>query len=125
MAKPALMDYDKALEMFEPVLGFEVHVELNTKTKMFSAAPNPAATENHDAAPNTLVAPVDMGLPGSLPVVNAEAIRSSISLGLALGCSIAPSSRRWRGASCASAESICTQELLLPRPRQELPDLAI
>ena len=93
MAKPALMDYDKALEMFEPVLGFEVHVELNTKTKMFSAAPNPAATENHDAAPNTLVAPVDMGLPGSLPVVNAEAIRSSISLGLALGCSIAPSSR--------------------------------
>ena len=34
------MDYDKALELFEPVLGFEVHVELNTKTKMFSRAPN-------------------------------------------------------------------------------------
>ncbi|MFH8250055.1 Asp-tRNA(Asn)/Glu-tRNA(Gln) amidotransferase subunit GatB, partial [Microbacterium sp. B2969] len=93
MAKDALMDFDKALELFEPVLGFEVHVELNTKTKMFSAAPNPAHDEHHGAEPNTLVAPVDMGLPGSLPVVNAEAVRSSISLGLALGCSIAPSSR--------------------------------
>ncbi|GGO61370.1 aspartyl/glutamyl-tRNA(Asn/Gln) amidotransferase subunit B [Microbacterium nanhaiense] len=91
MAK--LMDFDKALEMFEPVIGLEVHVELNTKTKMFSAAGNPANEEFHDAEPNTLVAPVDLGLPGSMPVVNAEAIRSSISLGLALGCSIAPSSR--------------------------------
>ena len=88
-----LMDFDKALELFEPVLGFEVHVELNTRTKMFSSAPNPAHPDNHDAAPNTLVAPVDMGLPGSMPVVNAQAIESSISLGLALGCSIAPSSR--------------------------------
>ena len=42
-------------------------IELNTKTKMFSAAANPANTENHDAEPNTLVAPVDMGLPGSMP----------------------------------------------------------
>ncbi|GGF31988.1 aspartyl/glutamyl-tRNA(Asn/Gln) amidotransferase subunit B [Microbacterium sorbitolivorans] len=91
MAK--LMDFDKALEMFEPVIGLEVHVELNTKTKMFSAAGNPANEEFHDAEPNTLIAPVDLGLPGSMPVVNAEAIRSSISLGLALGCSIAPSSR--------------------------------
>jgi len=89
----ALMDFDKALELFEPVIGLEVHVELNTKTKMFSAAGNPANAENHDAEPNTLVAPVDMGLPGSLPVVNGEAVRKSISLGLALGCSIAPSSR--------------------------------
>ena len=43
MAKPELMDFDKALELFEPVLGFEVHVELSTQTKMFSDAPNPAA----------------------------------------------------------------------------------
>lgn len=93
MAKDKLMDFDKALELFEPVLGFEVHVELNTKTKMFSGAANPAHPANHDAAPNTLVAPVDMGLPGSLPTVNAEAVKHSISLGLALGCSIAPSSR--------------------------------
>ena len=91
MAK--LMDYDKALELFEPVIGLEVHVELNTKTKMFSEAGNPANEEFHDAEPNTLIAPVDLGLPGSMPVVNHAAIRSSISLGLALGCSIAPSSR--------------------------------
>ena len=83
-----LMDFDKALELFEPVLGFEVHVELNTETKMFSSAPNPANEANHDAAPNTLVAPVDMGLPGAMPVVNAQAVESAISLGLALGCSI-------------------------------------
>ncbi|WP_203135317.1 Asp-tRNA(Asn)/Glu-tRNA(Gln) amidotransferase subunit GatB [Microbacterium sp. JZ31] len=93
MATAKLMDFDKALELFEPVIGLEVHVELNTKTKMFSPAANPAHADNHDAEPNTLVAPVDMGLPGSMPTVNAEAIRSSISLGLALGCSIAPSSR--------------------------------
>ncbi|MFC4139266.1 MULTISPECIES: Asp-tRNA(Asn)/Glu-tRNA(Gln) amidotransferase subunit GatB [unclassified Microbacterium] len=93
MAAVKLMDYDKALELFEPVLGFEVHVELNTRTKMFSDAPNPANEEFHGAEPNTLIAPVDLGLPGSLPVVNATAVRSSISLGLALGCSIAESSR--------------------------------
>lgn len=93
MAAAKLMDFDEALELFEPVLGFEVHVELNTRTKMFSPAGNPAHSDNHDAAPNTLVAPVDMGLPGALPVVNETAVRYSISLGLALGCQIAPSSR--------------------------------
>ena len=88
MAKDKLMDFDKALELFEPVLGFEVHVELNTKTKMFSSAPNSFGRE-----PNSDLAPVDLGLPGSLPVVNEQAVRHSISLGLALGCQIAPSSR--------------------------------
>jgi aspartyl-tRNA(Asn)/glutamyl-tRNA(Gln) amidotransferase subunit B len=82
------MDYDKALELYEPVLGFEVHVELNTKSKMFSDAPNFFGGE-----PNTNITPVDLGLPGSLPVVNETAIRYSISLGLALGCSIAETSR--------------------------------
>ena len=91
MAKPDLMDYDKALEMFEPVLGFEVHVELGTQTKMFSDAPNPAAAgrDSHDETPNTYITPVDLGLPGSLPVVNQTAVEYSISLGLALGCEIA------------------------------------
>ena len=93
MAKTALMDFDKALELYEPVLGFEVHVELNTATKMFSGAGNPAHPDHHDAEPNSLVAPVDMGLPGALPVVNETAVKYSIRLGLALGCSIAPSSR--------------------------------
>ncbi|PJJ71815.1 aspartyl-tRNA(Asn)/glutamyl-tRNA(Gln) amidotransferase subunit B [Diaminobutyricimonas aerilata] len=88
MARAELMDFDQALELFEPVLGFEVHVELNTKTKMFSDAPNIFGAE-----PNTALVPLDLGLPGSLPVVNEQAVRYSISLGLALGCSIAESSR--------------------------------
>jgi aspartyl-tRNA(Asn)/glutamyl-tRNA(Gln) amidotransferase subunit B len=87
MAKAKLMDYDKALELFEPVLGFEVHVELSTKTKMFSAAPN-----NFGSEPNTNITPTCLGLPGALPVVNEQAVRYSISLGLALGCDIAESS---------------------------------
>jgi len=90
MAK--LMDYEKALELFEPVIGLEVHAELNTATKMFSPALNPAASLE-DFAPNTAISPVCLGLPGSLPVVNEQAIQSSISLGLALGCQIAETSR--------------------------------
>lgn len=93
MAHEALMDLDKALELFEPVLGFEVHVELSTATKMFSNAPNPAALDDAQVEPNTLITPLCLGLPGSLPVVNGTAIRYSISLGLALGCQIAPVSR--------------------------------
>ncbi|MCF8547051.1 MAG: Asp-tRNA(Asn)/Glu-tRNA(Gln) amidotransferase subunit GatB [Microbacteriaceae bacterium] len=88
MAKDALMDFDKALEKFEPVIGLEVHVELSTKTKMFSSASN-----IFGADPNTAVTPVCLGLPGSLPVVNKEAVRYSISLGLALGCEIAETCR--------------------------------
>jgi len=93
MAKPDLMDFDKALELFEPVLGFEVHVELSTATKMFTDAPNPAAPGAVAAGPNTQITPLCLGLPGSLPVVNEKAVEYSISLGLALGCRIAPSSR--------------------------------
>lgn len=95
MAKAELMDYDKALELYEPVLGFEVHVELSTQTKMFSDAPNPAGPAGDGdsaAAPNTQITPVDLGLPGSLPVVNQTAVEYSISLGLALGCEIPPRS---------------------------------
>ena len=88
----ALVSLEEALEHFDPVIGLEVHVELNTTTKMFSPAPNPAASLE-DYAPNTAISPVCLGLPGSLPVVNAEAVRSSIALGLALGCEIRPTSR--------------------------------
>ena len=84
MAKTKVMDFEKALELFEPVIGLEVHVELNTRTKMFSSAPNDFGSD-----PNTNLTPVCLGLPGSLPVLNHEAVRYSISLGLALGCEIA------------------------------------
>lgn len=87
-----LVDLETALEHFDPVIGLEVHVELNTETKMFSPAPNPAASLI-DYAPNTAVSPVCLGLPGSLPVVNEQAVHHSIALGLALGCSIADTSR--------------------------------
>jgi aspartyl-tRNA(Asn)/glutamyl-tRNA(Gln) amidotransferase subunit B len=79
-----LMDYDEAVKRFEPVLGFEVHVELNTRTKMFTWAPN-----EFGDGPNTNVTPLCLGLPGTLPTVNAQAITDSIRLGLALGCEIA------------------------------------
>ena len=52
MAKTKLMPFDQALELFEPVIGLEVHVELNTKTKMFSSAPNVFGSE-----PNTNLTP--------------------------------------------------------------------
>ena len=82
------LDYDSALAIYEPTLGLEVHVELNTKSKMFCGC----ATE-FGAQPNTQTCPVCLGLPGSLPVVNKRAIESSILIGLALNCSIAPFSR--------------------------------
>ena len=93
MPKDQLMDLEKALELYEPVLGFEVHVELSTQTKMFSAAPNPAAMDEAAIEPNTCITPLCLGLPGSLPVVNRTAVEYSIGLGLALGCDIAPVSR--------------------------------
>jgi aspartyl-tRNA(Asn)/glutamyl-tRNA(Gln) amidotransferase subunit B len=93
VAKDQLMDLEQALELYEPVLGFEVHVELSTQTKMFSAAPNPAAMDEAAIEPNTCITPLCLGLPGSLPVVNRTAVEYSISLGLALGCDIAPVSR--------------------------------
>jgi aspartyl-tRNA(Asn)/glutamyl-tRNA(Gln) amidotransferase subunit B len=82
------LHYDQALEKYEPTLGLEVHVELNTNSKMFCGC----ATE-FGASPNTQTCPVCLGLPGSLPVVNAKAIESSIRIGLALNCSITPFSR--------------------------------
>ncbi|MEY4078812.1 MAG: hypothetical protein RIS80_581, partial [Actinomycetota bacterium] len=88
MAKAELMNYEKALEQFEVVIGLEVHVELNTNTKMFCGCRNDFGDE-----PNTNVCPICIGLPGSLPAVNKRAVESSIAIGLALGCSIAPTGR--------------------------------
>ncbi len=68
---------------WELVIGLEVHAELATATKMFSPAPN-----EFGADPNTNVDPVCLGLPGTLPVVNAKAVELSITLGLALDCTV-------------------------------------
>jgi aspartyl-tRNA(Asn)/glutamyl-tRNA(Gln) amidotransferase subunit B len=79
------MAFEAALELFDPVMGLEVHVELNTRSKMFCGCSTVFGAE-----PNTQTCPVCLGLPGSLPVVNAKAIESVIRIGLALNCEIAP-----------------------------------
>ena len=71
---------------WETVVGLEVHVELATKTKLFSHAPN-----RFGDAPNTNITPVCLGLPGSLPVLNRRAVELAMTVGLALGCDIRPS----------------------------------
>jgi len=82
------LSYDDVIAKYEPVLGLEVHVELGTQSKMFCGC-----NTVFGAAPNTQTCPVCLGLPGSLPVVNAKAIEYTIAIGLALNCSIAPYSR--------------------------------
>ena len=66
----------------------EIHVELATNSKMFTSAPNGAIPERYDAEPNTLVNPLVMALPGSLPVINKSAVAMSMRVGLALNCTI-------------------------------------
>ncbi|SER59645.1 Asp-tRNA(Asn)/Glu-tRNA(Gln) amidotransferase subunit GatB [Actinokineospora terrae] len=85
MTTAELMDYAEVITRFDPVLGLEVHVELSTATKMFCGCSNRFGGE-----PNTHVCPTCLGLPGSLPVVNAVAVESAIRIGLALNCEIAP-----------------------------------
>ncbi len=70
-------------------VGMEIHVELATLSKMFTAAPNVAHAMYGDCEPNTLLDPVVVGMPGVLPVVNREAVEMSMLVGLALGCRIA------------------------------------
>jgi aspartyl-tRNA(Asn)/glutamyl-tRNA(Gln) amidotransferase subunit B len=72
-----------ALEDYEAVIGLEVHVQLLTETKMFCRCPN-----RFGAAPNTLVCPVCLGYPGTLPVPNRHAVDLAARLALALGCEV-------------------------------------
>ena len=80
----ALVHFDEVLARYDPVLGLEVHVELNTATKMFCGCPAAFGGE-----PNTQVCPTCLGLPGAMPVVNRKAVESAIRIGLALNCEIA------------------------------------
>lgn len=70
---------------YEPIIGMEVHAQLNTKSKMFCGC----RADVFSAEPNTLVCPVCLGMPGVLPVINRKAVEYTIMTGLALNCAIA------------------------------------
>ncbi len=74
---------------YTPIIGLEIHVEMRTNSKMFCGCP----AEHFGAEPNSHTCPVCLGLPGALPVANGEAIKRTVKIGLALGCSIAEESK--------------------------------
>ena len=76
-------------QTFEPVIGLEIHAELETKTKIFCACP---VVDSTLAGPNTAVCPVCSGMPGVLPVVNQRAVEYALRVALALECDIAQTS---------------------------------
>ena len=79
------MTTDTAItDKYEVVIGLEVHCQLRTESKMFSSCPR----DYFDQEPNTLLDPVTLGLPGTLPVINEQAVSYTILAGLALGCTI-------------------------------------
>ena len=77
----------KLIQGYEVVIGFETHAQLSTQSKIFSRAPTAFGAE-----PNTQAAPVDLALPGTLPVMNKGAVERAIEFGLAVNAHIAPSS---------------------------------
>jgi aspartyl-tRNA(Asn)/glutamyl-tRNA(Gln) amidotransferase subunit B len=74
-------------DLYEPVIGLEIHVQLATATKMFCGC-----ALSFGEPPNTRTCPVCLGLPGSLPVINARAVHFGLMIGLALGSQLAPRS---------------------------------
>ena len=78
---------NKLIQGYEVVIGFETHTQLSTKSKIFSRASTAFGAE-----PNTQAAPVDLALPGTLPVMNMGAVQRAIEFGLAVNAKIAPQS---------------------------------
>ncbi len=76
-------------EQYEPIIGLEVHAEMQTQSKMFCSCP---VVDNTIAEPNIAVCPVCAGMPGMLPVANQRAVEYGIKVALALGCKINPHS---------------------------------
>jgi aspartyl-tRNA(Asn)/glutamyl-tRNA(Gln) amidotransferase subunit B len=83
-----MSDLERMLEIWEPVIGLEVHVQLKTKSKAFS----PSACE-FGAPPNSLTDPLVLGMPGTLPVFNKGALELALRLGVATGSQIRAKSR--------------------------------
>jgi hypothetical protein len=97
-----------ALDKYEAVIGLEVHVQLATRSKIFSGA-----SAAFGAAPNAATDPVVLGMPGVLPVLNAAVMDMAVRFGLAVGGHIRP------------ALPVRAQALLLSRPAQGLSDLPV
>jgi aspartyl-tRNA(Asn)/glutamyl-tRNA(Gln) amidotransferase subunit B len=79
-----MITLEQALKKYQPVIGLEVHVQMNTKTKMFCSCSNQSFNER----PNINICPICMGFPGQLPQVNKTALHKAILSGLALGSKI-------------------------------------
>lgn len=77
------------MEEYKMTIGIECHVQLNTKTKLFSGVDNDAT----DKEPNSCVSPIDYALPGMLPVLNKAAVEKAVRAGLAMDCKINLTSR--------------------------------
>ena len=78
------MDKEKLFsDKWEMVIGLEVHVQLNSKTKMFTPT-----NWSYGESPNTQICPITLGYPGTLPMINSEAVRKGILIGLSLNCDI-------------------------------------
>ncbi|MEP6710138.1 MAG: Asp-tRNA(Asn)/Glu-tRNA(Gln) amidotransferase subunit GatB [Candidatus Saccharibacteria bacterium] len=80
---------EEILNKYDMTIGIECHVQLATNTKLFSGADNDA----RDKSPNSVVSPIDFGLPGMLPVLNREAVNLAIKAGKALNAEVAKVSR--------------------------------
>ena len=107
-AVTTLPTYEEALSSYDPVMGLEVHVELGTRTKMFCGCPT-----GFGAEPNTQTCPTCLGLPGSLPVVNAKADR------------VGDPDRAGAELRHRRVVPVRPEELLLPGHAEGLPDLAV
>lgn len=83
MSQPASASPPSSTDL-QAVIGLEVHLHLNTRTKIFSAA----STDYFGQEPNTFTDPLTLGLPGTLPTLNAQAVDLAIMFGLALGCDV-------------------------------------
>ncbi len=94
---------------YEPVIGLETHIQLNTASKIFCSC----KADSWNDAPNTNICPVCSGLPGVLPVLNEKVVEKAVLLAQAMHSDI------------QSTFFFRSQELLLPGPAQRLPDHAI
>src|SRR3989344_1422925 len=77
------------MDTYTMTIGLEVHAELSTKSKMFCGCANMPISENFEKFPNVNICPVCMGHPGTLPVINKEAVKKVLLVGTAVGGKIA------------------------------------